>query len=101
MDAQGNFVVAWTENVTGTSNTDIRAQRFFANGVRNGGQVFVTGDARPEYSPDVAVDSAGNFVVTYTLAYSPSGSDVIARRFNNAGSFLGSLTVAASTQNEG
>jgi hypothetical protein len=100
MDAQGNFVVVWTEDVTDPGgDTMIRGQRFFASGAKNGGVLTIANDSRPESFPDVAMDQSGNFVVSYTLRTStaPFDSDVLARRFSSNGTFLGSITVAGTS----
>src|SRR5262245_23493584 len=44
MDAAGNFVVVWVEDFNGAGTTHIFAQRFFANGVANGGRINVAID---------------------------------------------------------
>ena len=101
MDAQGNFVVAWTERLGGINWANIKAQRYFANGTPNGGNISVASDGlRAEYNPSVAMDSSGNFVVSYSLAFSSNNTDVLARRYANNGTFLGSITVAASGLHE-
>jgi hypothetical protein len=100
MDANGNFVVVWVENVANSGNTNIVAQRFFSNGTVNGPRIQVATDARREFDPSVAMDAAGNFVVSYTLAYSSSDLDVYAKRYAANGAFLGSMVVAGGARNE-
>ncbi|AMV29614.1 hypothetical protein VT84_34790 [Gemmata sp. SH-PL17] len=100
MDGAGNFVVVWVDDVNNSGNTNILAQRFFANGNRNGGVITVANDARAEYDPDVAMDWAGNFAVSYTLQYSANDRDVYVRRFAANGTAIGSNVVAGSGLNE-
>jgi hypothetical protein len=100
MDANGNFVVVWVDNVSNSGNTNIVAQRYFANGVANGPRIQVATDARREFDPSVAMDSAGNFVVSYTLAYSSTDLDVYAKRYSAGGALLGTQVVAGGTRNE-
>lgn len=98
--ANGSFVVVWTEDVNNSGNTNIVAQRFFANGVANGPRIQVATDTRREFDPSVAMDAAGNFVVSYTLQFSGTDLDVYARRYNAAGVSLGTTVVAGSGLNE-
>jgi hypothetical protein len=117
MDAQGRFVVAWTEE-DGLGDTMIRGQRFFANGVKNGGVMTLANDpTRKEFDPDVAMDAAGNFVVSFTFQNEPPlltqaraltvntdflrvDTDILARRFSSNGTLLGTIVVAGSTADE-
>jgi hypothetical protein len=85
MDSQGNFVVAWTGN--GSSGWGVYAQRFNAQGQRLGGEFEVntstTGDK--EYA-SVAMNGAGNFVVTWSShGQDGSGWGVYAQRYNCQG----------------
>ena len=63
----GSFVVAWSEYIA-YQNTNIKAQRFHANGTANG-SVFniVTGSAWAQNEHiEIAVDAAGNILCVYT-----------------------------------
>jgi len=100
MDARGNFVVVWTQAIS-DGNTDIRGQRFDANGTPIGGVLNLTTDTRPESDPDVAMDRAGNFVVSYTLDFTSTDQDVRARRFASDGTLLGTdIVIGGSGANE-
>ena len=74
----GNFVVAWESNGssgTDTSSTSIQTQRYAANGAALGGQIQVnTYTTGGQLNPQVAADSAGNFVVVWN-SYSSTGAD--------------------------
>jgi hypothetical protein len=99
VDLQGNFVVVWTDQVS-SSNVDIKARRFSSSGAALGGSFTVAGDSRNEWEPDVAKADNGDFVVSYTLDYSSTDKDVKAKRFNSAGTLLGTVNVAVLSRNE-
>ncbi|MCE9589307.1 MAG: hypothetical protein K8S99_02150 [Planctomycetes bacterium] len=67
-DDAGDFVVAWTGADSGQGR-DVFAQRFNANGTVNGSAFVVnTTTAGDQFSPSVAMDSAGDFVVAWNEA---------------------------------
>lgn len=78
MDSQGNFVVIWSSNGSGgtdTSSESIQGQRFDSDGNLVGGQFQVntyTTDKQDE--PSVGMDPLGNFVVVWG-SYGSSGTD--------------------------
>jgi hypothetical protein len=94
-DAKGNYIVVWSEVASG--NSEIMAQRFQAAGAPLGNPLKVNvdpvGTRTPDLSPAVARTGDGGFVVVW-LALPPLGDDgsprVVARRFNAAGTALGS-----------
>ncbi len=85
MDADGDFVVAWTDSY---GFADVRAQRFDAAGVPHGPE-FQVNTFRASFSeaPAVAMEADGDFVVAWT----DEGQDginslgIFARRFDAAG----------------
>jgi hypothetical protein len=90
-DGTGNFVVVWSSNgsdATDTSGTSIHAQRLDAGGTPVGPQfqvnTYTTGN---QYSPAMAVDGAGNFVVAW--GNEPVGGGIRAQRFDAGGSAVG------------
>jgi hypothetical protein len=87
MDAAGNFTVAWASDGQDGSYLGLYAQRYNAAGVKQGGEFQVntyTTDNQGE--PSVAMDSAGNFIVTWdSLGQDGSSFGVYARRYNAAG----------------
>ena len=87
----GDFVVTWTSDEGapdsyGNVDTDVYAQRYNAAGVAQGSEfrvnTTVVGD---QYQSTVAIDAAGNFVVTWTSDDNISGTGVYAQRYNAAG----------------
>ncbi len=90
MDADGDFVIVWTEKYSDT-DWDVYGRRFDKNGVAQGGEFVVTNSAYNEQDVAVAMDSAGNFVVTWSrLNQDGSGWGVYAQRFSASGVALGS-----------
>jgi hypothetical protein len=92
MDADGDFVVTWSSYVQDGSDFGIYAQRYNAAGVAQGSEFRVNTHttATQRYST-VAMDAAGDFVVTWS-SYSQDGSDygIYAQRYNAAGMAQGS-----------
>jgi hypothetical protein len=67
MDAAGDFVVAWQSYGQDGSNNGIYAQRYAANGTAQGSEFRVnTHTTGSQDTPAVAMDAAGDFVVTWT-----------------------------------
>ncbi|MGE3820196.1 MAG: hypothetical protein AB7I30_12320 [Isosphaeraceae bacterium] len=88
----GASVVVWTD-FSSSANKVIRAQRLGFEGIKNGPEIVVASLGSGDFSairPKVAMNSLGEFVVTWTQ---PSGSDtnVLARRFNAAGLPIGGV----------
>src|SRR5262249_36223169 len=111
MDANGNFVVAYEKGIaTDTGNLPQRAivaQRYDKVGTKMGGLITVTPadngfpNAHFGRDPDVAMDAAGDFVVSFTKLFgSPFGigdntqTDVFARRYDSSGSFRQEINVS-------
>ncbi|REK09042.1 MAG: hypothetical protein DWQ37_19480 [Planctomycetota bacterium] len=87
MDADGDFVVAWTSSYQDGDSYGIYAQRFDAAGAPQGGEFransYTTGGQR---NPDVAMDADGEFVI----AWDSDGQDgdaqgVFAQRYDASG----------------
>jgi hypothetical protein len=97
MDDRGFFVVVWVDEVS-VFDTNVKAQRFDAAGVKRGGAITVANSSSLESAPSVAVDAAGNFVVTWTVKSTTStDTGVQARRFNDNGTAVGSVFVVANS----
>ncbi len=64
MDADGNFVVTWTEAHAGIN---VKAKWFDAIGSPTHGDIYVASSSEPEGHSSVAMDAEGNSVVTYTV----------------------------------
>jgi hypothetical protein len=90
MDANGNFVVTWESDTQDGSSTGIYAQRFNAGGTKLGGEFLVNQNTSDKQdNAKVAMDSAGNFVVTWSsFGQDGSGYGIYARRYNQAGTPL-------------
>lgn len=86
----GSYVVAWVSNGQDGSGTGIYARLFNADGTpaRTEFLVNVT-TQKDQFNPAIAVDKAGNFVITWS-SFEQDGSNygVYARRFNAAGQAL-------------
>src|SRR5262249_56751936 len=66
-DALGNFVIVWQSAGQDGDGWGVYGQRFAADGTPLGGEFQVnTTAAGDQRDPDVAVDAAGNFVVTWS-----------------------------------
>jgi hypothetical protein len=90
MDAGGNFTVVWTSHQSG--NLDVFVRRYDAAGNALAAEAVVNTTAGGDQSDaDVAMDSAGNFVVVWTAANNldGNGKGVFAQRFDSAGTALG------------
>jgi len=87
-DGAGNFVVVWTQN--GGGSYGIFARRYDAAGNALGGQFQVDTTSDYNYFADAKADRAGNFVVVWHGAPTGAGQkDILARRFDSAGTPLG------------
>ncbi len=106
MDAAGNYVVTWASNGQDGSSFGVYAQRYNAAGVAQGGEFQVnTTTAGNQRSSTVAMDPAGNFVITWrSLNQDGSGNGVYAQRYDAAGvaqggEFLVNTTTAGNQSN--
>jgi hypothetical protein len=98
MDNQGDFVVTWQskqDNGTGTGNLSaygIYAQRYNRSGGAVGGEFQVnTHTTNMQSHPKVAMDSNGDFVVSWGSYWQDGGSDgIYAQRYDSNGGTLGS-----------
>lgn len=87
MDDAGNFVVTWS-SWNQTEGWSVLARRFSAAGDALGTE-FQVGEANANFS-SVAVDSVGNFVITWFFQDSTTGhGEIYAQRFDAAGAALG------------
>jgi hypothetical protein len=94
MDADGDFVVTWSRGFSSyyyNVDYDIHAQRYNAAGVPQGTEFLVnTFTASEQNQSSVAIDAAGNFVVTWTSWYQDGdAAGIFAQRFNAAGARQG------------
>jgi hypothetical protein len=85
----GNFVICWQDYRDG--NYDIYAQMYQFNGSPLGSNFKVNDDAGTthQYSPSVAMDNSGNFVITWQ-DLRDGNYDILAQRYDFSGIYLGS-----------
>jgi hypothetical protein len=91
-DATGNSVVVWMSDPQDGDTWGVFAQRLDATGAPRGSEFQVnTYTTSAEYSPTVASDAAGNFVVSWS-SYDQDGSSVgvFAQRYDASGAPRGS-----------
>jgi hypothetical protein len=94
-NAAGTRVVVWTQK-NGVADTDIWAQRFNNLDNKVGQPIRVTTTPDNESEPDVCVDPAGNFTVSYTRS-TLTGSHLELARFNVNGVFLERIFVPSTS----
>jgi hypothetical protein len=82
--SNGNSVAVWTDTFSNTDH-DIRAQRMNAVGGKTGSEIVVSASGLDEGQPAAAMDSHGNFVVTWMQTLTSGDTNVVAERFNSAG----------------
>ncbi|MEM8556795.1 MAG: T9SS type A sorting domain-containing protein [Bacteroidota bacterium] len=90
MDADGDFVVVWTDSYQEDYSDGIYARRFDASGVAKGGEFNVnTVSTGGQRTPSVAMDSDGDFVITWSSQDSNSSNppldEIYAQRFARDG----------------
>ncbi len=89
MDSAGDFVLAWDYNDQ-KGDLGVGAERYNSAGMAQGSQFIVTSpSAAPLNNPAVAMDSAGDFVIT-TSGYDGSDYGIYADRYNSSGAAQGS-----------
>jgi hypothetical protein len=89
MDSSGNFVITWVDDRN--TNLDIYAQRYNSSGTHLGSNFKVNEDvgSADQWSPAVAMDNSGNFVITWEDDRT-GNKDIYAQRYNSSGAPLGS-----------
>jgi hypothetical protein len=102
MDAKGDFVVTWTQVVKlgKDISSEIEACRFKPGGAPAGAEFTVITGHQPSTDSHVAEDSAGDFVVSYTIHSAITGYDIQASLFNSSGKSIVSIVVANSHLDE-
>jgi hypothetical protein len=104
-DVARDFVVAWHEPNYFPATRSVHARRYDAAGAPQGEALRVDSGAGYPGFPQVARDSAGNFVVAWTsFGQDGSGSGIFARRYDALGNAFGPEfqvnTRAASDQHD-
>ncbi|MDZ8109755.1 MAG: putative Ig domain-containing protein [Nostoc sp. DedQUE12a] len=92
IDADGDFVIAWTSYAQDGSGFGIYAQRYNSAGVAQGSEFQVnTYTDNHQYNPTVAMDADGDFIISWTsYGQDGYGNGIYARRYNSAGVAQGS-----------
>ncbi|MBN2089781.1 hypothetical protein JW964_09210, partial [candidate division KSB1 bacterium] len=89
MNSNGNYVVVWYDyrNV----DPDIFAQRYNSSGVKQGNSFRVNDDSgsSDQYSPAIAVDGSGNFVVVWEDYRNGNRRDIYGQRYSSSGAKQG------------
>ncbi|AVH62289.1 MULTISPECIES: beta strand repeat-containing protein [unclassified Nostoc] len=85
IDATGDFVITWTSYGQDGSGNGIYAQRYNSAGVAQGNEFQVnTTTSGDQINPTVAMDNAGDFVVSWQSS-DGSGNGIYAQRYSSAG----------------
>src|SRR5262249_17533996 len=82
----GDFVIAWNSTGEDCNGYGIYAQRFQSSGAPAGGEFRVnTITTNLQSAPSLAMDPAGDFVVTWQSNHAGANYEVYARQFDSAG----------------
>ncbi len=90
--ADGNSLIVWNSDAAQAGFYDIKGQLFTHDGVKIGAefQVDQAGANRLEYTPNVAADGAGNYVVVWAdFNQTVTDSEIMLRRYDGAANPLG------------
>jgi hypothetical protein len=95
MDQNGDFTVVWESYTQNHISWGIEGQRFSATGAKVGGEFQINQyTSGQQMVPKVAMDLAGDFVVTWeSYGQDGSGYGIYARRYNAAGAAQGNAFV--------
>jgi phosphoheptose isomerase len=88
LDADGDFVIAWSSHAGGASAYDVFLRRFSAAGIAQAAELQINAYTTGSQSlPSVSLDADGDFVVAWANYAGQDGSlhGVFARRFSSAG----------------
>jgi Ca2+-binding RTX toxin-like protein len=87
MDAGGDFVISWTSGGQDGDGNGIYAQRYNSAGVAQGNEFKVnTYTSSSQINPRVAMDAAGDFVISWqSYGQDGDGYGIYAQRYNSAG----------------
>jgi hypothetical protein len=85
--SNGSSVAVWVDDYYNTGDTDIWAQRYDATGAKVGSAIQVDYTTAKSSNPNVAMDSQGDFVVTWVNRTNASDlhGEVMARYFTAGG----------------
>ncbi|MCK4777726.1 MAG: hypothetical protein KAS39_05055, partial [Actinomycetia bacterium] len=88
MDSDGDFVVAWASENQDFSGYGVYGQRYSSDGTTQGAEWKVnTVTSSNQWDPSVAMDSDGDFVVTWEG--NQNGGDIYGQRYSSNGTTQG------------
>jgi hypothetical protein len=91
MDAEGDFVVAWLSINTSGGLYNVEAARYNASGVVQNSEFQVNPvNVHGQTDPAVAMDTAGDFVITWSSNQGGVSYNIYAQRYNSSGATVGS-----------
>jgi hypothetical protein len=95
MDNNGDFVITWYSYTQDGSHDGIFAQRYSSSGSMAGSEFLVSPTTNPDaaqLSPFVAMDNAGDFIISWSGFGSQDGdiSEIYAKRYSSDGTLIGS-----------
>jgi hypothetical protein len=99
MNAEGDFVVSWTQGQP-NGDTNVVAQRFYANGTPVGSLIQVGAGTFKEHESDVALATSGLFTVAYVRDTNNNNPDVFAKQYGTSGALLNVVNVATTGRAE-
>jgi hypothetical protein len=89
IDTNGDFVIVWQSNLQDGDGFGIYGQRYNANGAKVGDEFLVnTNTIDDQKNPKVAMDTNGNFVVTWQSFDTGNDYDVFAQRYSADGNTI-------------
>ncbi|MEH2081064.1 MAG: putative Ig domain-containing protein [Nostoc sp.] len=104
IDADGDFVISWQSyNYIDGYGFEIYAQRYNSFGVAQGSNFKVnTKKDKDQVNPTVAIDTGGDFVISWqSYGQDRSSKEIYAQRYNSAGVAIGSeFQVNTNTDND-
>lgn len=84
--ADGGFAIAWMsyQNGTGSSNADVYAQRFGADGMPVSAPQLVAGGIPSQWEPRIDATADGGYTLSWYSNQNAGNLDIVAQRFANA-----------------
>ena len=91
-DGQGNFVVVWTTQPSGSSPTEVHCRQFDAAGAPRGPELRVSTASVSATQPSIAMNASGEFLVVWEYSFPTTrygDLDVYGQRFGPTGQKVG------------
>lgn len=95
VDSSGNFVIAWQDSSSGT--TDIRFRRFNSSGNAFAGDTVANTSSGSQLNPGIAMQPNGQFVITWDGNGPSDSQGIFFRRYNASGVAQDSTDVRANS----